>query len=154
MATAFLEVKNLYKTFGKTDVLNGVSFELNKGEVLSVIGSSVNGKTTLLRCLNFLETPDEGEITVNGKRVFPFEKTVGKKDKKNTLTFGLVFQNFNLFPQYSVLDNVTLAMNVYSENQLKANGVKFFERKKKMRSIKEENKTEALKLIERVGLLD
>ena len=154
MATAFLEVKNLYKTFGKTDVLNGVSFELNKGEVLSVIGSSGNGKTTLLRCLNFLETPDEGEITVNGKRVFPFEKTVGKKDKKNTLTFGLVFQNFNLFPQYSVLDNVTLAMNVYSENQLKANGVKFFERKKKMRSIKEENKTEALKLIERVGLLD
>lgn len=151
---AFLEVKNLYKTFGKTEVLNGVSFELSKGEVLSVIGSSGNGKTTLLRCLNFLETPDRGEIVVDGKTVFPFETEKGKKKEKNPPTFGLVFQNFNLFPQYSVLQNVTLAMNVASENKLKQDGVSFFKRKKAMKEKKEENKQAALKLIEEVGLLD
>ena len=72
---AFLEVKNLYKNFGETQVLKGVSFEMNKGEVLSIIGSSGNGKTTLLRCLNFLETPDGGEIIVDGKMIFPFSAT-------------------------------------------------------------------------------
>ena len=105
-----LEVKNIKKSFGKTKVLKDVSFSLEKGQVLAIIGSSGSGKTTLLRCLNFLETPDEGEIIVNGKSLF----TAGARQndqqiRENRLHFGLVFQNFNLFPQYNVLKNVTLA---------------------------------------------
>ena len=148
---AFLEVKNIYKSFGKTEVLKGVSFNLEKGEVLSVIGSSGNGKTTLLRCLNFLETPDSGEITVENRVIFPSQSQKNSKTA-NPLTFGMVFQNFNLFPQYSVIDNITLAMNVVGENKLKASGVKYLERKKAMRKIKEENRQAALSIIERVGL--
>ena len=148
---AFLEVKNIYKSFGKTEVLKGVSFNLEKGEVLSVIGSSGNGKTTLLRCLNFLETPDSGEITVENRVIFPAQSPKNSKTA-NPLTFGMVFQNFNLFPQYSVIDNITLAMNVVGENKLKASGVKYLERKKAMRKIKEENRQTALSIIERVGL--
>ena len=103
---AVLEVKNLKKNFGSTDVLKGVSFSLEEGQVLSIIGSSGSGKTTLLRCLNFLETPDVGEILVNGKIL-----TSGNDEeiRQNRLHFGLVFQNFNLFPQYTVLENITLA---------------------------------------------
>jgi polar amino acid transport system ATP-binding protein len=103
---AVLEVKNIKKNFGSTDVLKGVSFSLEQGQVLSIIGSSGSGKTTLLRCLNFLETPDEGEILVNDKLL-----TVGNDEeiRQNRLHFGLVFQNFNLFPQYTVLDNIMLA---------------------------------------------
>ena len=103
---AVLEVKNLKKNFGSTDVLKGVSFSLEKGQVLTIIGSSGSGKTTLLRCLNFLETPDAGEILVNGKLL-----TSKNEDdiRQNRLHFGLVFQNFNLFPQYTVLENVSLA---------------------------------------------
>ena len=103
---AILEVNNLKKSFGSTPVLKGVSFSLEQGQVLAIIGSSGSGKTTLLRCLNFLETPDEGEIWVNGKLL-----TTKDEDelRQNRLHFGLVFQNFNLFPQYSVLENITLA---------------------------------------------
>ena len=109
---AILEVKNIYKSFGKTEVLKGISFSLQKGEVISIIGSSGSGKTTLLRCLNFLETPDIGEISVNGKILFDSNDKSTLSDeqiRENRLHFGLVFQSFNLFPQYSVLDNVTLA---------------------------------------------
>ena len=148
---AYLEVNNLTKSFGETKVLKGVNLELNKGEVLSIIGSSGNGKTTLLRCLNFLETPNGGEIKVDGEVVFPYEKD---KKTKNRLTFGLVFQNFNLFPQYNALENVTLALNVQSENQLKEKGVKFFERKKQMKEIREENAIKAVEILTRVGLKD
>ena len=103
---AVLEVKNLTKRFGDLEVLKGVSFSLEKGQVLAIIGSSGGGKSTLLRCLNFLETPDSGEIIVDGKQLLS-----GTEDqiRKNRLHFGLVFQNFNLFPQYTVLENVTLA---------------------------------------------
>ena len=102
-----LQVNNLKKGFGGTDVLKGVTFALEKGQVLAIIGSSGSGKTTLLRCLNFLETPDEGEIWVDGKPLLASrdEETI----RQNRLNFGLVFQNFNLFPQYTVLENVTLA---------------------------------------------
>jgi len=103
-----LEVKNLKKGFGRTDVLKGVSFCLEQGQVLVIIGSSGSGKTTLLRCLNFLETPDEGEILVNGK-CLTGEHLTEEQIRENRLHFGLVFQNFNLFPQYSVLENITLA---------------------------------------------
>jgi len=108
---AVLEVKNIKKSFGKTKVLKDVSFSLEKGQVLAIIGSSGSGKTTLLRCLNFLETPDQGQIFVDGKPLLPEngKKLSEKEIRMNRLHFGLVFQNFNLFPQYSVLDNVMLA---------------------------------------------
>ena len=107
---ALLEVKNIKKDFGKTKVLKGINFSLEKGQVVAIIGSSGSGKTTLLRCLNFLETADEGEILVDGKQLFSAgTKYTDNQIRENRLHFGLVFQNFNLFPQHSVLKNVTLA---------------------------------------------
>ena len=106
---AILEVTNIKKSFGKTEVLKGVSFSLQKGQVLAIIGSSGSGKTTLLRCLNFLETPNEGEIYINGKALLADAGDNEEKIRQNRLHFGLVFQNFNLFPQYNALQNVTLA---------------------------------------------
>ena len=103
---SILEVKNLKKTFGSNQVLKDVSFSLEEGQVLAIIGSSGSGKTTLLRCLNFLETPDSGEILVNGKQLLSQSE---EEIRQNRLHFGLVFQNFNLFPQYTVFQNVTLA---------------------------------------------
>ncbi len=107
-----LEVNNLRKSFGKTEVLKGISFTLEKGEVLAVIGSSGGGKTTLLRCLNFLEFADGGTISVNGEVLFDGatrKKMTDERIRLNRLHFGLVFQSFNLFPQYTVFENVTLA---------------------------------------------
>ena len=109
---AVLNVNNLQKRFGSTVVLKGVTFSLEKGEVLAIIGSSGSGKTTLLRCLNFLEIPDAGTITVNNKLLLDGENSDTLNDdtiRQNRLHFGLVFQNFNLFPQYNALENVTLA---------------------------------------------
>ena len=103
---ALLQVNNLRKRFGELEVLKGVSFSLERGQVLALIGSSGGGKSTLLRCLNFLETADEGEILVNGKQLMTGTEA---EIRKNRLHFGLVFQNFNLFPQYTVLENITLA---------------------------------------------
>ena len=105
---AILEVNNLKKGFGETDVLKGVSFQLEQGQVLAIIGSSGSGKTTLLRCLNFLEQPDGGEIRVDGETLTGDGLTEAQI-RHNRLNFGLVFQNFQLFPQYSVLQNITLA---------------------------------------------
>ena len=110
-----LEVSNITKSFGKTEVLKGISFSLEKGQVLAIIGSSGSGKTTLLRCLNFLETPNSGSISVNGKVLYNSEDKATLSDeaiRQNRLHFGLVFQNFNLFPQYTALQNVTLAPNL------------------------------------------
>lgn len=115
-----LEVKDLKKKFDKTEVLKGISFTLEKGQVLSVIGSSGSGKTTLLRCINSLETADEGSITVDGSVIFDGSgRTVLTKEQKriNQLNVGLVFQQFNLFPQYSVLRNVTLAMEMQAKKK-------------------------------------
>ena len=110
---AILEVKDLRKRFGKTEVLKGVSFDLEAGEVLSVIGSSGSGKTTLLRCLNSLEFADSGTISVGGEVMFDGgneKNTVGEAElRRRRLHFGLVFQSFNLFPQYTALENVMLA---------------------------------------------
>ena len=109
---ALLEARNIKKNFGKTEVLKGISFSLEKGEVLAIIGSSGSGKTTLLRCLNFLEIPDVGTITVGGNVLFDGGDSATLSDeaiRQNRLHFGLVFQNFNLFPQYNALENVALA---------------------------------------------
>ena len=107
---SFLEVKGILKNFGKTEVLKGIDFSMQKGEVLAIIGSSGSGKTTLLRCLNFLESPDEGSIVVDGETVFDANVQYSEKEiREKRLRFGMVFQQFNLFPQYTVLKNVSLA---------------------------------------------
>ena len=136
---SILLVDGLSKTFGKNEVLKNISFSLNKGEVLSIIGSSGSGKTTLLRCLNFLEFAEKGAIFVGDKLVY--DGTTRKKIsdtqlRQNRLHFGLVFQQFNLFPQYSVLKNVTLAPELLKMGT------------------PEEIREKALELIKKVGLED
>lgn len=109
---ALLEVENIRKNFGRTEVLSGISFSLEEGEAISIIGSSGSGKTTLLRCLNFLEHPDGGKILVRGETLYDgsVQKRLSDEEiRKRRLHFGLVFQNFNLFPQYTALENVMLA---------------------------------------------
>ena len=117
---SILEVKNLRKSFGSTEVLKDINFTLEEGEVLSIIGSSGSGKTTLLRCLNFLETPDSGLILVKGNALFNADDTTAKSDaeiRRNRQHFGLVFQSFNLFPQYTALKNVTLASELQAKER-------------------------------------
>ncbi len=107
---AILEINNLHKSFGKTEVLKGVDLSLEKGEVLAIIGSSGGGKTTLLRCINYLELAEEGTIEVKGELIYDGEKPITDEEiRKNRLHFGMVFQQFNLFPQYTVKENITLA---------------------------------------------
>ena len=129
-----LDVKELKKSYGKTPVLKGVSFSLEEGQVLAIIGSSGSGKTTLLRCLNFLETPDAGDILIDDCSLLADAPLSEGQIRENRLNFGLVFQNFNLFPQYSVLKNVTLAPDLQRPDK------------------KKENKENALVLLEQVGL--
>ena len=150
---AFLEVKNLYKKFEDTEVLQGVSFSMEKGEVVSIIGSSGNGKTTLLRCLNFLEIADSGTIAVNGKQIFPFPaKEKNDVNASLPLTFGMVFQNFNLFPQYNALKNVSLALDLRDESEAKSRKLKGLEKKNFLRDCKLKNEALAKSLLTRVGL--
>ena len=117
---AFLQVENIRKSFGDTKVLKDISFTMERGEVLSMIGSSGSGKTTLLRCMNFLEQPDGGRMILDGKTLFDAEdhRTLHKAEiRKKRLHFGLVFQNFNLFPQYTALQNVMLAKELLAKEQ-------------------------------------
>ena len=117
---AILEVQHIEKHFGDTQVLSDISFSLEEGQALSIIGSSGSGKTTLLRCLNFLERPDHGSIAVKGGVIFDAEdpSTQAEKDiRQKRLHFGLVFQNFNLFPQYTALQNVTLARELLAKER-------------------------------------
>ena len=127
---AVLEVKNIQKSFSGTQVLKGVSFSLEKGQVLAIIGSSGSGKTTLLRCLNFLETPDAGEIRVNGS-LLTGQNLTDAQIRQNRLHFGLVFQNFNLFPQYTVLENITMAPTLLKKapaEQIRSNALALLEK--------------------------
>ncbi len=146
---AILEVTDLKKSFGKTEVLKGISFSLEKGGVLSVIGSSGSGKTTLLRCINYLETADSGKIVLDGEVIFDAESTeklTAHQKRLRQLKIGLVFQQFNLFPQYNVLDNVTLAVKLQAKERP--------DYKKNKKQILQEIDQKALKLLSDMGLSD
>jgi len=124
---AILEVNGIEKSFGNIKVLKNIDFSLEKGEVMAIIGSSGSGKTTLLRCLNFLERPDKGRIIVNNEVIFDAMDPATQKEselRRKRLHFGLVFQNFNLFPQYTVLRNVTLAAELLAKKVLTSNRTK------------------------------
>ena len=144
-----LEVHNIEKHFGDTRVLEDISFELEQGQALAIIGSSGSGKTTLLRCLNFLETPNQGRIAVNGEVIFDAEDPATQKEsevRKKRLHFGLVFQSFNLFPQYTALKNVTLAKELLAQEQ-----PDFKSRKKEILA---EIEAEGRDLLAKMGLAD
>lgn len=117
---AILEVKNIEKHFGSTQVLKDVSFSLEEGNALAIIGSSGSGKTTLLRCLNFLETPNQGSIAVKGETLFDASLPLKQHEKDlrtKRLHFGMVFQSFNLFPQYTALENVMLSAQLLAKER-------------------------------------
>lgn len=144
---SILEVKNIQKSFGRTEVLKDVSFTLEKGQVLSIIGSSGSGKTTLLRCLNFLEKPDDGTISVNDELLFDAQDKATQKEsqvRKKRLHFGLVFQSFNLFPQYTALQNVMLAKELLAKESE--------EYKSRKKEILAEIETESKELLKQMGL--
>lgn len=146
---AILEVKNIEKHFGKTNVLKDVSFSMEEGTALAIIGSSGSGKTTLLRCLNFLEKPNLGSISVNGEMLFDASLPGSDKDaelRKKRLHFGMVFQQFNLFPQYTALENVTLAERLLAQEQPNF--------KKNKKQILEKINAHGKELLERMGLAE
>ena len=144
-----LEVQHIEKHFDNTKVLEDISFELEQGQALAIIGSSGSGKTTLLRCLNFLETPNQGQIVVQGKTLFDSADPDTQKEsevRKKRLHFGLVFQSFNLFPQYTALKNVTLAKELLAQEQ-----PDFKSRKKEILA---EIEAEGRELLAKMGLAD
>lgn len=146
---AILEVKNIEKYFGDLQVLENIDFSLEKGESIAIIGSSGSGKTTLLRCLNFLERPDKGKIIVNNEVIFDADDPSTQREsevRKKRLHFGLVFQNFNLFPQYTVLKNVTLAAELLAKEQPNY--------KQDKKAILEEIEERGKMLLSQVGLSD
>ena len=146
---AILEVKEITKNFERTQVLKGISFSLEKGQALSIIGSSGSGKTTLLRCLNFLERPDGGVIRVNGETLFDAENPMTTQEseiRRKRLHFGLVFQSFNLFPQYTALQNVMLAKELLAKEQP--------DYKARRKEIHDEIEAEASVLLDQMGLSD
>ena len=148
---SFLTVKNINKSFGNTEVLRGIDFTLEKGEVVSIIGSSGSGKTTLLRCLNFLEIADVGEIAVDGEVIFAADGISSFTDKElreKRARFGLVFQSFNLFPQYTAFDNLTLAPKLRLEERAKKGKLSVAEKKAELTKIT----ARAEELLAQVGL--
>lgn len=157
---SYFSIKGLTKNFGELGVLRGISLDLQKGEVLSIIGSSGSGKTTLLRCINFLETPSSGRITLDGEVMYSDEETkrIPEKElRRRRMNFGLVFQSFNLFPQYNVLDNVKLAPTLFLKEkikELKKTGTKKAEIDDFYREELAKIDSDAKRLIEKVGLTE
>lgn len=144
---SILEVQNIHKNFGDTEVLKGIDFSINEGDVLAIIGSSGSGKTTLLRCITGLERATKGKITVNGNVVFDAESTEkesAEEKRQKQLCVGLVFQQFNLFPQYTALQNVTLACKMHAKTRKDY-------RKDKKRILEEIDKN-AREILDSVGL--
>lgn len=125
-----IEVKNLKKSFGSNLVLDGINYQINKGEKIVIVGPSGSGKSTFLRCLNLLEKPTEGEIWFEGELISDPKCKIDLVRRK----MGMVFQHFNLFPHLSIMDNITLA-----PVKLKI-------------QTKEEAKENALRLLRRIGL--
>ena len=146
---SILEVKNMQKSFGETEVLKDVSFSMKQGEVISILGSSGSGKTTLLRCINFLEKADSGEIVVDGEVIFDTKDKVKKNAsqiREAQLNFGLVFQQFNLFPQYSAIENVMLAPKLLAKDRP--------DYKTNRKEILAQIRNDAIAVLESVGLGD
>ena len=100
-----IRIENLYKKFGKLEVLNGIDINVEKGEIIAIIGPSGSGKSTFLRCINRLEEPSEGKIFIDGENILSKETNINKIREK----VGMVFQHFNLFPHKNVIKNITLA---------------------------------------------
>ena len=127
-----IKIKNLNKSFGDIRVLKGIDLEMDKGEIMAIVGPSGSGKSTLLRCINLLEIPTEGEIIFEGTNIADKKVNIDEIRQK----IGMVFQNFNLFPHKTVLENITLAPILL----------------KKMSKVEADKKAEYL--LDRVGLLD
>lgn len=170
---AYLEIKNFNKSFDNVNVLKGIDLSLEMGQVVSIIGSSGSGKTTLLRCINFLETPNQGTMELDGELLFDSNSTQKETDaslREKRLNFGLVFQSFNLFPQYSVLDNITLAPTLLLKDKAKEYKKKLKQQSKTessysyskikelvnnfIKTEKEQINQTALSLIEKIGLTE
>ena len=138
-----LELQQLQKSFGDNQVLKGIDLHANKGDVISIIGSSGSGKSTMLRCINFLENPNSGIIDVCGEVVDCGNVNLNSPDKnlqEQIITIrkklGMVFQSFNLWSHMNVLDNITEApVHVLGKD-------------------KEDAEQEALKLLQQVGIED
>ena len=146
---AILEVSNITKKFHNTSVLKDISFSLEKGNALAIIGSSGSGTTTLLRCLNFLETPNSGVIKVNDEVLFDSnnrKKYSDREIREKRLHFGMVCQNFNLFPQYTALENVMLAEELIAKESS--------DYKSNSKEIHEKIKEHAIELLTMMGLKD
>ncbi len=152
---AYLEVKNLKKSFGNTPVLHGIDFSLEKGEVVAILGSSGGGKTTFLRCLNFLEMANEGTIDIiDGFHFDAGCDYTNAQIREMRLKMGLVFQSFNLFPQYTTLENVYIPLQLRAKEKLRA-GIPFGKlRREAYAQAKEANMNKAKKLLLEVGLAD
>ncbi len=129
---AIIKVEDLHKSFGKIQVLKGITTELQRGSVTVIIGPSGSGKSTFLRCLNLLEEPTGGKIFINGEDITDKKANVDLIRRR----IGMVFQHFNLFPHKTILENMTLAPI------------------KLLKKTKENAEKEAMALLERVGLAD
>jgi polar amino acid transport system ATP-binding protein len=154
---AFLEIKDIHKSYGLNNVLKGIDISLDQGNVLAIIGASGGGKTTLLRCINFLTLADKGSIEVNGAEIYRGGvKYTDKELRANRLHFGLVFQNYNLFPQYNILKNVYLAKNLRLKEQARDlfADQSLAKRRKWVKEQRAANIEEARALLAKVGLAD
>ena len=141
---AYLEIRDIYKSFDDLNVLNGISIDIEKGEIITIIGSSGNGKTTFLRCLNNLESMDSGEVVLDGNKILPI------KEKENNKHFGMIFQGYNLFPQYTATENIVLPMDLKAKKKLNENKEK--NKREKLKTLHNENIVIAKEILSSLGL--